>query len=166
MEYCSKCKMPKLERGLDRCYCEPSIDNTMEDEIATRTREQLAETIGSPFRHWLAPISDPSELKNTVIDPTSLPLSVFCTGDSRVYENTGTGWTFIDDDGFRQDLVLAISPYIGATLVMGNIRIGIIESIKADRSTCPIYEMDKGPEQTCVPAKMTYVIRLSKNDSL
>lgn len=111
MEYCSKCKMPKLERGLDRCYCEPTMDNTTEDKAEALARELVAETLAGPQRCWLTPITDPTELKDLVLDPADLPVSVYCIGDSRVYDNTGTGWTYIDDDGFKQDVVLAMNPY-------------------------------------------------------
>lgn len=117
MEYCSKCKMPKLERGLDRCYCEPTMDNMTEDKAEALIRELIAEALAGPQRCWLAPITDPTELKNLVVDPANLPVSVYCIGDSRVYDNTGTGWTYIDDDGFKQDVVLAMSPYVGSTVL-------------------------------------------------
>lgn len=109
MEYCNKCKMPKLQRGLDRCYCEPIEITTDEEQSEILERELFAKGLEGPQRHWLAPITDPIELKDLILDPADLPVSVYCIGDSRVYDNTGTGWTYIDDDGFRQDVVLAKS---------------------------------------------------------
>lgn len=112
MEYCTNCNMPKLERGLDRCYCEPVIYTTTEDEDEASARRLLAETYATfQQKCWLAPIQDLAELKNLSIDPASLPVCVYCIETSRVYDNDGRGWTYIDDDGFTQNVVLVLFSY-------------------------------------------------------
>ena len=149
MEYCSKCKMPKLERGLDRCYCEPTMDNMTEDKAEALIRELIAEALAGPQRCWLAPITDPTELKNLVVDPADLPVSVYCIGDSRVYDNTGTGWTYIDDDGFKQDVVLAMSSYVGSTVLYNGKTIGNVRSVSFKDSPLPIETLQEVQLMSC-----------------
>ena len=133
MEYCKSCKMPIIDWGMDRCYCDPEVvtlDNgPNEDENEAAKREAYLTRLVYFQRNWLAPIAKPADLKGLTVDPTQLPVSVFCTDDSNVYENDGNGWTYMDEYGFRQDVVLAKDSYAGCELHVNGKVLGKIERV-------------------------------------
>lgn len=103
MEYCQKCKMPKIDWGMDRCYCAPELSELDEDPSVALDRAAYISALLNETRYWLPPILYRSELAAVDLKGALLPISIFCVEGTIVFENDGNGWTYIDEYGIRQD---------------------------------------------------------------
>jgi hypothetical protein len=82
--------MPKIDYGMDRCFCEP------EEKSETAAEEE--------FCYWLAPVLFCSDIGRIDLSTEKLPVRVWCVEDSLVYGNNGRGWFYIDEFGILQDV--------------------------------------------------------------